>query len=67
VKPNFTGEWVLDREGSSLAGGAAAMETGFMRIDHRDPKCRFQMSMNVEAKLSSVHGNAMRRTKCRPC
>ncbi len=35
----------LDRQASSLAGGASAMETGLIKIDHRDPKCGFQVSM----------------------
>src|SRR6516162_5295920 len=47
VKPDFSGEWVLDRQASHLTGGASAMETGVLRIDHRDPKCSFQISMSV--------------------
>jgi len=47
VKPNFSGEWVLVRQSSSLTGGASAMESGVMRIDHRDPKCAFQISMSA--------------------
>ena len=47
VKPDFSGEWVLDRQASQLTGGAAAMETGVLRIDHRDPKCGFQISMSA--------------------
>ena len=47
VKPDFSGEWVLDRQASHLTGGASAMETGVLRIDHRDPKCGFQISMSA--------------------
>ena len=47
MKPDFSGEWVLDRQSSSLTGGASAMERGVMRIDHRDPKCAFQISMSA--------------------
>jgi hypothetical protein len=47
VKPDFSGEWVLDRRASHLTGGASAMETGILRIDHRDPKCGFQISMSA--------------------
>lgn len=47
VKPDFSGEWVLDRQASHLTGGASAMESGVLRIDHRDPKCGFQMSMST--------------------
>ena len=45
MKPNFSGEWVLNRQASSLSGGASAMESGVMCIDHRDPKCGFRMNM----------------------
>jgi hypothetical protein len=47
VKPDFSGEWVLDRQSSSLTGGASAMESGVIRINHRDPKCAFQISMSA--------------------
>src|SRR5689334_20723243 len=47
VKPDFSGEWVLDRQASHLTGAASPMETGVLRIDHRDPKCGFQISMSA--------------------
>jgi hypothetical protein len=47
VKPDFSGEWVLDRQASDLTGGASAMESGVLRIDHRDPKCGFQIKMSA--------------------
>jgi hypothetical protein len=47
AKPDFSGEWVLDRKASHLTGGASAMETGVLRIDHRGPKCGFQIRMNA--------------------
>jgi hypothetical protein len=50
MKPNFSGEWVLNRQASSLTGGASAMESGVLRIEHRDPICAFQISMNAEGQ-----------------
>jgi hypothetical protein len=47
VKPDFSGEWVLDRQASDLTGGASAMDSGVLRIDHRDPKCGFQIRMSA--------------------
>jgi hypothetical protein len=47
AKPDFSGEWVFDRNASHLTGGAAAMETGVLRIDHCDPKCGFQIRMTA--------------------
>jgi hypothetical protein len=40
VKPNFTGEYVLDRQSSALSGGAAAIVTATLRIEHDDPRFR---------------------------
>src|SRR5262245_21385785 len=50
VKPDFSGEWVLDRQASHLSGGASAIESGVLRIDHRDPKCGFQIRMTAGAE-----------------
>ena len=47
MKPDFSGEWILDRQASHLTGGASAIKTGVLRIDHRDPKCGFQISMSA--------------------
>ena len=50
MKPNFSGEWVLNRQQSSLSGGASAIESGVMWIDHREPKCGFRMNMSAGGK-----------------
>jgi hypothetical protein len=50
MKPDFSGEWILDRQASQLTGGASAMETGVLRIDHRDPKCAFEIRMTAGAE-----------------
>jgi hypothetical protein len=47
LKPDFSGEWVLDRQASDLTAGASAMEAGVLRINHRDPKCGFQIRMSA--------------------
>jgi hypothetical protein len=47
MKPDFSGEWVLNRQKSLLTGGASAMESGVLRIDHHDPKCAFQIRMSA--------------------
>ena len=41
-KPDFSGEWILNRQASTLSPGADAMRTGVVRIEHRDPKFRYQ-------------------------
>jgi hypothetical protein len=47
VKPDFTGEWGLNRQASSLTGGASAMKSGVIWIEHRDPQCKFRINMSA--------------------
>jgi hypothetical protein len=37
VKPNFSGEWVLNREASTLSPSAASFLGAVWQIEHRDP------------------------------
>jgi hypothetical protein len=37
AKPDLSGEWVLNRQASSLSPGADAVQSGTMQIDHREP------------------------------
>src|SRR5262245_197333 len=41
-KPDFSGEWILNRQASTLSPGADAIRTGVVRIEHRNPKFRYQ-------------------------
>jgi len=41
-KPDFSGEWTLNRQASTLSPGAAAVESGVVRIEHRDPTFRYK-------------------------
>jgi|SRR5206468_877329 len=41
-KPDFSGEWVLNRAASTLSPAAAAMESGVVRIEHREPLFRYK-------------------------
>ena len=47
-KPDFSGEYVLNRQASPLEGGAAAVQGAVLRIDHRDPTFRCQGSFAVD-------------------
>jgi hypothetical protein len=42
MKADFSGTYVLDRRGSTLAPGADAFESAELRIDHREPVFRCQ-------------------------
>ena len=46
-RPDFSGEWVLNRATSSLHGDTAAVESGVVRIQHRDPAFTFQRTFVV--------------------
>jgi hypothetical protein len=39
-KPDFSGEWVLNRQASTLSPGADAVQSAFVRIEHREPTFR---------------------------
>jgi hypothetical protein len=40
VKPDFSGQYILDRAASLLGANAAAIETAVLRIEHHDPRFR---------------------------
>lgn len=40
-KPDFTGEWILNRPASTLSPGADAVQSGVVRIKHHDPTFRY--------------------------
>jgi len=37
-KPDFSGEWILNRESSTLSPGADGVRSGVWRIEHREPR-----------------------------
>ncbi|MCC7124820.1 MAG: hypothetical protein IT178_08220 [Acidobacteria bacterium] len=41
-KPNFSGTWVLNRQASSLPPPVSAVESGVVRIEHREPSFSFR-------------------------
>jgi len=52
-KPDFSGEWSLNRQASTLSPGADAIRTGVVRIEHRDPK--FQYQAEFVSDTDTVH------------
>lgn len=44
-RPDFSGEWVLNRADSTLSPGADSVESGVWRIEHRDPMFRHQATL----------------------
>jgi hypothetical protein len=48
--PDFSGDFVLDRAASVLQAESAAVESGTVRIEHRDPAFRFARTFVVKQK-----------------
>jgi len=59
-KPDFSGEWVLDRTACTLSSGADGVQTSEWRIEHREPSFRLKATaasaagpVNYEFELST--------------
>jgi len=50
TRPDFTGDWVLNRVASALQGESAAVESSVIRIDHRDPAFTFKRTFVVKGQ-----------------
>jgi len=48
AKPDFSGEWILNRQASTLSAGADAVRSGVWRIDHREPTFRHKAALATE-------------------
>jgi len=50
-KPDFSGEWKLNRQASTLSPAvAAAAQSGILRIEHREPKFAAQQTIVLDGK-----------------
>ena len=49
-KPDFSGDWTLNRQASALSPAAAAFQSGVMRINHREPIFRCQGAYVADGK-----------------
>ena len=49
-KPDFSGEWVLNRQASTLSRGADAMQSGVVHIDHKEPVFRYKATFVGDGK-----------------
>jgi hypothetical protein len=48
-KPDFSGEWILNRQASTLSKGADAVQSGVWRIEHREPTFRHKAAFVTES------------------
>jgi hypothetical protein len=49
-KPDFSGEYVLNRQASTLSPGADAVRSALLRIEHREPTVRVEAAFHFEGK-----------------
>jgi hypothetical protein len=47
-KPDCSGEWILNRQASTLSPGADAVQSGVVRIEHREPTFRYKAAFVSE-------------------
>jgi len=48
-KPDFSGEWILNREACTLSPAAGAIHGGVARIEHRDPTFHYKSTLTSES------------------
>ena len=53
-KPNFSGEWILNREASTLSPGADGVRSGVWRIEHREPTFHHRAAFVTGGKSDRV-------------
>jgi len=46
-KPDFSGEWILNRAASTLSPAARGTQSGTVHIDHKEPKFQYKATDNV--------------------
>ena len=50
-KPDFTGEWTLNRDASALSPAVApVVQSGFVKIEHREPTVSVHLSITMAGK-----------------
>jgi hypothetical protein len=47
-KADFSGEWTLNREASTVSPAAAAIRSGVAHIEHHEPKFKYKLTMMTE-------------------
>jgi hypothetical protein len=48
ARPDFTGDYVLNRPACALEGGAATCRSAVLRVEHRDPAIRCQAAFTFD-------------------
>jgi len=54
-KPDFSGEWILNRQASTLSPGADGVQSGVWQIEHRDPTFRHKAALVTRSNPIEYH------------
>jgi hypothetical protein len=49
TKPDFSGEWTLNRQASTISQAASGVQGGVVRIEHREPHFRYRATLTTQA------------------
>ena len=49
TKPDFSGEWTLNRQASTLSPAASGVQGGSVHIEHREPKFLYKATLQTAA------------------
>jgi len=70
AKPDFSGEWVLNRQASTLPPPVSNVESGVVRIEHREPEFRFHRTYVIAGTSRdadfSIHTDGAEETQTGP-
>jgi quercetin dioxygenase-like cupin family protein len=47
TKPDFSGEWIMNRQASTLSPAASSIQSGHVSIEHREPAFRYKASLRA--------------------
>ena len=56
-KPDFSGEWILNRQASKVSALASVVQSGVVRIEHRDPAFRYKAAF--VSSVDQMPGNVL--------
>jgi hypothetical protein len=70
AKPDFSGEWVLNRQASTLPPPVSSVESGVVRIEHREPEFHFRRTYVIAGTSRdaafSIHTDGAEETQTGP-
>ena len=68
AKPDFSGEWILNRQACTLSPGADAIRSAIVHIEHKDPAFKYKAEFSSDTGSRKVEyemltdGNEIRST-----